>query len=929
MPKTFKDVLAAELDAIFPSSGSAGQQDKDPFERARTRALLGLAFSGGGIRSATFNLGLIQGLAQLRLLGRFDYLSTVSGGSYIGSWLSAWVQRAGGIGNVEQALARTGGLMSGPEEPQPVKNLRERSNFLTPKIGLLSLDTLTGVATYLRNLLLNLVILVSLLAALLLLPRILAWLMESGMTLAPVHWLFARAPSLLTLFHFSTWLLFGMAIFFIGRNLALGDVSRRLDNLFYAKPRGIFFLIILPSLVGACLLSYWVPAVGLNGFGIGAAWYVGGLLTCLVFFFLEMTTTALEMRREPGEAKRSGSTRSFLWLVAGAIIAAVLAAALLYFYFRGMELVQEYGENTLLLVSGRALAIWHETAIGTPVILLVFSLAVVVHIGIVSRVFDEADREWWSRMGGWLIAIATGWLVVGATAVWGPLLVVLLKHWAAGLSLAWVVSTVAGVLAGRSAATGGASSKKWMELVARVGPYAFIAGLMIALSYGLHLLLVLLLPPAVACAPHDWLVSDFEWRYANHVCELSGTLHPALLWLFAALVALAVFLSYRVDINLFSFHMFYRNRLTRCYLGASRNNRELSAHPFTDFDPDDSPVLSDLAVRPYHIVNTALNITGGHHLAWQQRMAASFAFTRDHCGYELPDDPTPGYCETKDYVSSVKGWIHLSLPMTASGAAASPNWGYHTSPAIAFLLTVFNVRLGYWIQNSRYVDVWKEPGPRWGLNYLLKELAASASEESNFVYLSDGGHFENLGVYELVRRRCRFIVVSDAGQDGKYQFEDLGNMVRKCYIDLGIPIEIDVRAIMPQVEDAATPERCAADASCYSAHRCAVGTINYAAVDGKDAPPGYLLYIKPSLCGDEPVDIRHYKSTHPDFPHDTTLDQWFDEPQFESYRKLGYEICKSVFEPIETNWEHLDRAQIQGNFQELKQKWKSPDKAKT
>ena len=150
---------------------------------------------------------------------------------------------------------------------------------------------------------------------------------------------------------------------------------------------------------------------------------------------------------------------------------------------------------------------------------------------------------------------------------------------------------------------------------------------------------------------------------------------------------------------------------------------------------------------------------------------------------------------------------------------------------------------------------------------------------SSYVYLSDGGHFENLGLYEMVLRRCRHIVVLDSGADPAFSYEDLGNAVRKIRIDLRIPIDFPDEYTQPMLQ---------------RKKRCAVGTIRYSEVDGL-CPDGLLIYIKPMLLGDEPPDVESYAVAHPDFPHQSTANQWFDESQTESYRMLGLhtidEIC--------------------------------------
>jgi hypothetical protein len=132
-----------------------------------------LCLSGGGIRSATFALGVLQGLARLSLLKQFDYLSTVSGGGYIGSWLTAWIHRhPGGVTGVAEELRRQPSTVQDPE-PKPVNWLRRYSNYLTPRLGLMSVDTWTLLGTYLRNLTLNWLVLVPILATVLIAPRLL------------------------------------------------------------------------------------------------------------------------------------------------------------------------------------------------------------------------------------------------------------------------------------------------------------------------------------------------------------------------------------------------------------------------------------------------------------------------------------------------------------------------------------------------------------------------------------------------------------------------------------------------------------------------------------------------------------------------------------------------------------------------------------
>ena len=214
--------------------------------------------------------------------------------------------------------------------------------------------------------------------------------------------------------------------------------------------------------------------------------------------------------------------------------------------------------------------------------------------------------------------------------------------------------------------------------------------------------------------------------------------------------------------------------------------------------------------------------------------------------------------------------------MAISGAAVSPNQGYHSSPIVGLLLMLFNVRLGWWLGNPQAGPrFYRREGPFLSIHPVLQELAGQTTDTGHYVYLSDGGHFENLGLYEMVRRRCHFILVSDAGADPSGTLEDLGNAVRKIWIDLGIRIEFDRIDVGPR-------QRPPVDGA-----YCALGQIHYPEQGAKD---GTLVYVKPGFHGSEPPDIRSYAALHLDFPHESTADQWFSELQMESYRGLGYHI---------------------------------------
>ncbi|MBO0753047.1 MAG: hypothetical protein J2P53_13095, partial [Bradyrhizobiaceae bacterium] len=280
-------------------------------------------------------------------------------------------------------------------------------------------------------------------------------------------------------------------------------------------------------------------------------------------------------------------------------------------------------------------------------------------------------------------------------------------------------------------------------------------------------------------------------------------------------------------------------------------------------------------------------------LAWQERMTAPFTFSPLHCGCGGPIFANGAYRRTRpsaDQDMPYGGRIGLTLgtAMAISGAAVSPDMGYNSSPGVAFLMTMFNVRLGWWIANPRSEHQYWLTSPPMALRPYFMEMFGLTSENERWIYLSDGGHFDNLGLYEMVRRRCRVIVVSDAGHDPDCTFHDLGNALRKIWIDLGVGIEISgLDRLQKRFAERPTPAT--------PAPYWAVGRIRYKAAD-RGGEDGLLLYFKPGLHGTESADVLSYAMSHPAFPHEATANQFFSESQFESYRALGFEIVGRAFE---------------------------------
>ena len=908
---TFDQQLHIEVDELARArppelKTTMAAPDADSVDAAHAARFVGLAFSGGGIRSATFNLGVLQALSELRLLHLFDYLSTVSGGGYIGSWLSALIARRGGdINRVESEISPRGSEFGAPgysRESPAIRFLRSYSNYLTPRLGLFSADMLSAVATYLRNLYLNLSILILILIAVLLVPRILVastrFLSEAGTPIAllgvPFIW-------------WGLVLMFVPTSLIVGANLAYRTPAPGAQPPWYAQTPTILGLFWAPGGLGAYLVSYWFSLQRLPGLGHPSTWWtaVGGALALAGWLFgalgyvLAAAPWLGTAATRPSSRHRERITYSLL----AALVAGALGGVLFYWFTELLAWIQtDYGHE---------IGEWFAVGLGTIAVMKLLAVVVALHVGLVGRSYSEDVREWWSRLGGSAIAFGTGWVTLFLIAVYvvPPIAAIAQQgthgSWLTGGAFGtWVASTIAGVLLGKGEKTGaggGPNLNRVREVVARVAPYVFILGLLVGLSIVIDWVLPLLSHPIALCG--DAGESEGFAKIAKiQFCQMDVVPLAILVATAGACLATGLVLSWRVDINLFSLYNFYRYRLTRCYLGATRAPHR-QPQPFTGFDPGDDVSMHTLLTkqgptnvvsqRPYHIVNTALNLVHGKDLEWQQRKAASFTFTPKFSGFELPptaesaepamlsgtraNGPSARGCFRPSARTMKEGGAQLGAAIAISGAAASPNMGYHSAPALAFLMTVFNVRLGRWCGNPTSDDAWRQGGPGLAAKYLFYELVGLTTSTTPYVYLSDGGHFENLGLYELVRRRCRFIVACDAGQDEKLAFEDLGNAIRKCYADLGIPIELDVAPLRQRGE------------SKRSEWHCAVGAIRYDLRD-PDATPGVVLYLKPSLVGDEPADVLHYAATDPAFPHQSTNDQWFDEPQFESYRKLGHHI---------------------------------------
>lgn len=1015
MAKKLREVLLEEKKHRTASRRSRLEEDGRWHQNAPP---IGLALSGGGIRSATFNLGLIQSFAQHRLLRFFDYLSTVSGGGYIGCWLLAWMHnQADNQHRAQMATIRDAELEFGLKPYNPlidnerpsVRFLRYYSRYLSPKRGLLSADPWTLVATYLRNTILNFVIFSAVLVVLLLVPRWITILCSAASADSYIHDIRGFGGLPVAGFAMGS-ILAVICMWYICRNLAHTPFSRqKVDEEFprYTRQGWVQFTCVT-TMVAACAFFSVVlhRALEYNAkFNWGYVnaqtadfklklFLAGWALYVLVFTIPVLVSNLLiQIKQKPDAPDGDGRLhhrfrisvvgpqsellrKHMTELVGWGLAAAGVSGALLIEVARIFEQLRHRPEATWLVVG-----------VGTFLLVGTLQITAAFHIGMMGRNLPDELREWLARFGAWTMIYNVVWLGAFLFVVYVPTAI---EYAVQGHPLAsevallvWLVLVIGGVVAARSSSTAvvaqvGDGRRNLFEFtrrsvlttLAKTAPYLFITGVI-----GLFVFAIAHLP-----------TMSLEGGPLLPAVQGSST---RLLILTLVCILAAWFFGWRVDVNEFSMHSVYRNRLVRCYLGASAEKRK--PQPFTAFDSADDIPLNAFAAKPdekgtawpYPIINAALNVVKGKdELAVQTRKAKSFIFSPLFCGYdrskyaptasvpsvrpgpeaslargveaegttgglapgrqtcpwpEVVDEPENIFEEgsnlaeePESYGQTIEGrksaaGISLGTAMAISGAAASPSMGYHTSPATSFLLSLFNIRLGEWIGNPKNPDAWVRGTPRFGLYWLLSELFGNTTDESDFLYLSDGGHFENLGIYELVRRRCGVIVASDSAADPEWHFAHLANAVERCRTDFAVSITFksvpELKRLIVDSYDTLRgtrggPQWLRDHESTSEGLKWPKHTLDILRpVDGRHALPfaiaeidygdrkGILIYIKPTLLEDLPPDVRQYARLHQtgadQFPQQSTTNQFFDELQFESYRTLGTRTGDEVATVVE------------------------------
>jgi len=832
-----RDALEAQR-AHHADGGDHACPDPDP-----DLGLMGLAISGGGIRSATFNLGVLQVFAKRGLLRWFDYLSTVSGGGYVGSALSStllYETQVEGGGGDEAPLGKSFVHTMGKGEPQLIKHLRSGRDYLAPG-GLR--DVVRIPAVLLRGIIINLLVVTPLVGLLAVLTAVAppfgvffysfestgfsAEQLGRGDVILENMAVFFM-PTLLVVLAFGLWsVLFPLVARF--RRRATWAVRNRFELSFST------ILLLIGGVFVINLLPYLYYVVFNGTFEDTPPWRIGAAAIVAVL------PVATSLRA--AAARSSSFTRMFdkLKLLA----AGLLGPLILLSMYLGMSLLVLAPLTTPFGADDSALnvAAWVLPAELTQETSTILDLGgTTPYSRWANQLWDRvssggnAEREQFYQFLTAALQNSDAELTASLRDFkheFGPALA--LRNTALGMRLFGDNRFLAPLRKDLDAET-----VRWDELLFTdrdSGPGSVLA--MARASKALRKDIVLT--------------------------------HSAILLAIMACVILYVGLL--VNINKTGLHRFYRDRLSRAYLYDPRD-------PEGRAGSADGLKLSELDASrsggPYHLLNATLNIPATEIADLQGRASDFFMMSPRWCG-----SSATGYHRTTDFEELWDRDTSLATALAVSGAAAAPRMGVDTSPSLALIMTLLNIRLDYWVPNpgelaTRFRPSDRVPGP----TYLLREISGRMTVRTPFVNLSDGGHIENLGLYALLQRRCKYIVVCDAEQDSDMILSSLGKVTAYARMDDGIWIDWGD-----------TLERLKKDPETgFSEGHWAVGKIHYANKTGR------IVYLKSSMCGKEWPDMMAYHAKNPDFPQQSTGDQFFDEEQFEAYRALGYLIAGELFD---------------------------------
>jgi hypothetical protein len=745
-------------------------------QRMRPRPIpctaVGIALSGGGIRSAAFSLGALQALDFHHVVLHTDYLSTVSGGGYIGACVTAGMSQGGGEFPFGTSDVR---------DNDAIGHLRNYSNYLLPRARSQVRNLLEAAAVILRGLVANGILVFT----------------------------YLLAATLITFAAYPKW-----------DDLTSGN--------FLPK-----FMVAVVTLLKSLLL-----------------WLVG-LVSTTAQTFLDGWLT----RIITSVGGWLGSTLPWSWLNSYyAVMTDQLPALLQPFSFSAM----------LAVVVLATLIIW----------------ALVRSQG--GNRANDVDSGYlafcWSFLG---LTVLSAFLDLQPLAIhW------LGAHWPS-LQLKSVISVP--LLSASTAVALFAQRLGAFLETTQLSVGIFVRAMRILTKVAL-VAAGLVIPVAALVAYWYLTACLYKETEIPQLVDPATTLRldQGMLIGFAAIVFL-------FEANAYSLHQFYKDRLSKAFLFIP-----------TFTGQDDPPALLNFKLShlhtincPYHIINAALNVQGSKEANRRGRNADFFTFTRDYVGSDLTHFAATATNPDTIGMEKIDPRLDLGSAIAISGAALSANMGSDTVRWLSPTLALLNIRLGYWLRNPRDLGnriAFLKPREWYysilGKFYLLLEMFNALDEERAFVYLTDGGHIENLGIYQLLKRGCRLIIAVDAEADPELACASLLKLERYARIDLGVRIILPWEQIRERYRETSkeidphTPK----EAERHRGPHCAIGRILY-----EDGSYGVLLYFKSSMSGDEKDYLIDYKKRYIDFPHENTGDQFFTEEQFEAYRALGYHVVEGYF----------------------------------
>lgn len=950
----FPDVITKEYDEI-DARRRAADGAAPPRVNGRPPRLTGLALSGGGVRSATFNLGMLQALAAAGKLKAFDYLSTVSGGGYTGGWWSAWLSRNERMpGEIfpppedieserdeRRAQLENEGSKSHTDRPQikdsaisaaedPIHHLRLFSNVMTPRKGLLSADTWRAVAIVGRNISLTWMILLPILLAAIMIGQ--AWftllldhpedvdffgrlvlaivipgMLFLGSCVAVAFWMvFSRrwetladklAVTVSTLAFLAltvlakivlritvpepVWIALGFWLLFVAARLAWwklvtrakwsdGDFWRSRFVVLQTKTLSysVFTLVIfLFAGFGSTIFKFLLTetqhkvaqAGGWSAFALAA---VSAIYTALKAAPTGGGDNAKATEKAPLLQRLAFAIAPLLLLIVLGIVLSWIGDQLYQQIYASPRLIQYVTDGAL--VSAALFLIFALYEFRPPQRWKSLAVVVVwIAVGIAAFAIDL--HMFWDHLIG--IGCVTLSLLAAALilrSILRRLMWIFLYALALAATAAWFFTLKAGDYILND-------TRVPVFVIAGIAATLALLLFELALGTGANSRSIALTVTACTIFVLVGVAAGAGEHYGWRALTLVGLVATIIGWVLA--------LGWLADPNSLTMHGFYQARLVRAYMGASNERRAQAKNAdITDAVPGDDILLTQLRNTergaPYHLINTMLNLVGGSDLSTQARASDAFLMSKHFCG-----SVRTGYRPTSEYAC---GSISLGTAVAVSGAAASPTMGAQSpSAALSALMTLFNVRLGFWAPTPN-LSYWRSGAARLWPVYTIQELVSQTTDLLPYCYLTDGGHYENTGVYSLIQRGCNLILAGECGADPQTTLDDLGNMIRKVRIDFGTEVSFkdgDIQKLRAKPPG----------------EHIIVGEIQYGEDHAKalglseDERIGTIVVVKPNLAGSEPVDVKQYGFLHTDFPQQNTFDLWYDEAQFESYRRLGEE----------------------------------------